>query len=89
MMFPGRLSKKSPVREMLTEDGLGFEFYGQPDRKGKNTHQRKVASTHQKNKAHMHRNAMAATPIPMIRGLIFLFSTISPGATGLAGTLPA
>ena len=66
-----------------------LEFYGQPDRKGKNTHQRKVASTHQKNSPHMHRNMMAPTPMAMMSGLKDVRSTISVVVTGLAGTLPA
>ncbi len=63
--------------------------YGQPFRKGKNTHQRKVASTHQKNMPHMHRAMIAATPMAMMIGLKLLVSTTSVVTGGLAGTLPA
>lgn len=69
--------------------GVPHKNQGHPFRNGKNTHQRKVASTHQKNMPHMHRNIIAATPMPINSGLKLLVSTTSVVTGGLAGTLPA
>ena len=83
----GRLLNKNTPRVNSSRGREGD--YGQPLRKGKKTHQRKVASTQKKNNPHMHRNRIAPTPMAIPSGLMVLFSMYSVVVTGLAGTLPA